>query len=171
MNQSGQTGTGRIRPLLFLANNPISLIGVGLTTASALTLIGFWVVDAFGHGGSSNPYVGIIFDLGLPLLFILGLILIPIGISWPRRQLKAADKLSTIYPKFEWNSDVIRRALIFVIGATFVNFVILGTVSYRGVAYMDQPSFCGQSCHVMTPEWRAYQVFPHSKVACTQCHI
>src|SRR5215467_2758093 len=114
MSQSEQSGGSRVRPILFLGNNPISLIGVGLTTASALTLIGFWVVDAFGHGGSSNPYVGIIFDIFLPLLFILGLILIPIGISWRRKQLKAADKLPTIYPKFEWNNDAIRRALIFV---------------------------------------------------------
>jgi len=55
--------------------------------------------------------------------------------------------------------------------ATFINFVIVGTASYRGVAYMDKPSFCGQSCHVMAPEWTAYHVSPHSGVACTDCHI
>jgi len=171
MSQSGQSGASRVRPLLFLGNNPISLIGVGFTTASALTLIGFWVVDAFGHGGSSNPYVGIIFDVCLPILFVLGLILIPIGISWRRRQLKASGQLPTEYPKIEWGSEIFRRALIFGLGATFLNFVIVGTASYRGVAYMDKPSFCGQSCHVMTPEWNAYHVSPHSKVACTDCHI
>ena len=171
MSQSGQSGASRIRPLLFLGNNPVSLIGVGLTTASAMTLIGFWVIDAFGHGGSSNPYVGIIFDVCLPILFVLGLILIPIGISWRRRQLKASGQLPTEYPKIEWGSEIFRRALIFVLGATFLNFVIVGTASYRGVAYMDKPSFCGQSCHVMTPEWNAYHVSPHSKVACTDCHI
>lgn len=161
----------RVRPLFFLGNNPVSLIGAGLTTASALTLIGFWVVDAFGHGGSSNPYVGIIFDVCLPICFILGLILIPIGISWRRRQLKVTGGLPTTYPKVEWNSSVLRKALVFGVGATFLNFVILGTASYRGVAYMDKPSFCGQSCHVMTPEWNAYHVSPHAKVACTDCHI
>lgn len=171
MSQSGQFGARRVRPLLFLGNNPISLIGVGLTTASALTLIGFWVVDALGHGGSSNPYVGIIFDVCLPILFLLGLILIPIGISWRRRQLKAAGELPTEYPKIEWGSHFFRRALVFVLGATFLNFIILGTASYRGVAYMDKPSFCGQSCHVMTPEWNAYHVSPHANVACTNCHI
>src|SRR5215472_5031351 len=164
MSQSGQSGASRVRPLLFLGNNPISLIGVGLTTASAMTLIGFWVIDAFGHGGSSNPYVGIIFDVCLPILFVLGLILIPIGISWRRRQLKASGQLPTEYPKIEWGSPFFRRALVFVIGATFLNFVILGTASYRGVAYMDKPSFCGQSCHVMTPEWNAYHVSPHAKL-------
>jgi hypothetical protein len=68
-----------IRPALFFGNNPISLLGGAITTASALTLIGFWIVAFFGHGGSGNPYVGIIFDLCLPALFVLGLLLIPIG--------------------------------------------------------------------------------------------
>ena len=85
MTQSEGFRANRLRPLIFFAHNSISLIGVGLTTASALTLIGFWVVDVFGHGGSANPYVGIVFDLCLPALFVLGLILIPIGM-WIRRR-------------------------------------------------------------------------------------
>ena len=36
---------------------------------------------------------------------------------------------------------------------------------------MDSPNFCGQSCHVMAPQWAAYQVSPHSHVACVECHI
>lgn len=171
MNEPSSFGEKRVRPIFFLGNNPVSMIGVGLTTASALTLIGFWVVDAFGHGGSSNPYVGIIFDVCLPLLFVLGLILIPIGISWRRRKLKASGELPISYPKVELGSAVFRRALIFVVLATFFNFVIVGAASYRGVAYMDKPSFCGTGCHVMTPEWNAYHVSPHAKVACTDCHI
>src|SRR5215469_14064474 len=171
MSQSEESGGNKVRPIFFLGSNSISLIGVALTTASALILIGFWVVGAFGHGGSANPYVGIIVDVCLPILFVIGLLLIPIGISWRRRQLKAAGELPTTYPKVELGSPVIRRALMFVVLATFINFVIVGTASYRGVAYMDKPSFCGQSCHVMTPEWNAYHVSPHSKVACTDCHI
>ena len=45
-----------LRPFLFFGNNPISLIGGAITSASALTLIGFWVVAIFGHGGSSNGW-------------------------------------------------------------------------------------------------------------------
>ncbi|MHB1022865.1 MAG: cytochrome c3 family protein, partial [Acidobacteriaceae bacterium] len=61
--------------------------------------------------------------------------------------------------------------LKFVMAATFINFVIVGTASYRGVAYMDTSTFCGESCHVMAPEWTAYHVSSHSNVACTECHI
>src|ERR1700758_630982 len=160
-----------IQPAVFLANNPISLIGVGLTTASALILIGFWVIDVFGRGGSANPYVGIIIDLCLPALFVLGLILIPIGILLRRRKLRAAGQLPAEYPKVDLRNPVFREALIFVVVATFLNFVIVGTATYRGVAYMDKPSFCGQSCHVMAPEWTAYHVSSHTNVACTDCHI
>jgi nitrate/TMAO reductase-like tetraheme cytochrome c subunit len=171
MTRSGDSGGKRIRPLVFLAQNPVSLIGIGLTTASALTLIGFWVVAVFGHGGSANPYVGIIFDLCLPALFVLGLCLIPLGIWWKKRSLRAKGQLPTEYPAVDVRNPVFRRTLGLVLLATAINFVILGTASYRGVAQMDKPTFCGQSCHVMTPEWMAYQVSPHAHVACTECHI
>ena len=36
---------------------------------------------------------------------------------------------------------------------------------------MDSPQFCGRSCHVMKPEFTAYQISPHSHVACVECHI
>jgi len=171
MNGSGSMKERWLQPLFFLGSNPISLIGAGLTSASALTLIGFWVIDLLGHGGSRNPYLGIIVDLCLPALFLLGLLLIPIGVWFRRRQLRAAGQLPSTYPKIDLSNPVYRRTLDFVLLATFVNFVIVGTASYRGVAYMDGPSFCGQSCHVMAPEWAAYPAYHHSNVACTECHI
>lgn len=68
-----------IRPSFFFGNNLITLIGSGLTTASAFTLFTFWTMDAIGHR-YANPYLGIIFFFALPVLFVLGLILIPVGI-------------------------------------------------------------------------------------------
>src|SRR5216684_3212054 len=171
MVQPGRFKERWIQPVVFLANNPVSLIGIGLTTASALILIGFWVIDVFGHGGSANPYVGIILNLCLPALFVTGLMLIPIGILLHRRKLRAAGQLPAEYPRVDLSNPVFRNGLNFLIVATFINFVIVGTTSYRGVAYMDQPSFCGQGCHVMAPEWSGYHAFPHSQVACTECHI
>src|SRR5215469_2352751 len=110
MTESSDFTQKRIRPLVFLANNPISLVGVGLTTASALTLIGFWVVDIFGHGASANPYVGIIVDLCLPALFVLGLILIPIGMWLKWRKAKAAGQLPVVYPEVDLRDPGFRRA-------------------------------------------------------------
>jgi len=171
MTPQGGFRETRVRPLLFLGNNPISLIGGAITTASAMILIGFWVVAFFGHGGPASPYVGIVVDLCLPGLFILGLILIPVGMLLRRRRLKAAGQLPTEYPKVDFGDPVFRHGVDFVVVATFINFVIVGTASYRGVAYMDTPNFCGQACHVMHPEFAAYPVATHSHVACTDCHI
>jgi nitrate/TMAO reductase-like tetraheme cytochrome c subunit len=160
-----------LRPILFFGNNAISLIGGAIVSAAALTLIGFWIVAVFGHGGSNNPYLGIIFDLCLPAVFILGLLLIPVGIWVRHRHLKSVDQLPSAYPKIDFADPVFRHGVDFVIAATFINFIIVGTASYRGVAYMDTPNFCGQSCHVMAPEWSAYHVSSHAGVACTECHV
>jgi hypothetical protein len=67
------------RLLYYLSQNAISLIGVVLTTSSAVTLIAFWIYD-FMLPGPPHPYVGILLFLILPALFFLGLVLIPIGI-------------------------------------------------------------------------------------------
>jgi len=160
-----------LRPILFFGNNPISLIGGALTTASAMTMVGFWVVATLGHGGSNNPYLGILFDLILPGIFVLGLALIPIGMWLRRRKLTTTGSLPPTYPHIDLADPLFRHGIDFVIVATFINFVILGTASYRGVAYMDSPSFCGQTCHVMHPEFTAYTIAAHSHVECTECHV
>ena len=118
------------------------------------------------------PTSASILFLFLPAFFILGLILIPIGIFFQRRKLIAKGELPSIYPEVNFNDPMFRHALNFVIIATFINFVIVGVASYRGVAYMDTPGFCGAACHVpMQPQWVAYQHSPHSHVDCTECHV
>ena len=67
------------RLIYYLSQNVLSLIGVVLTTSSATTLIGFWIYD-FMLPGPPHPYVGILLFLVLPGVFLLALVLIPIGI-------------------------------------------------------------------------------------------
>ena len=160
-----------LKPFFHLGKNPISLIGAGLTSASALTLLGFWAIEVVGHV-AINPYLGIIFFLLLPGLFIFGLLLIPVGIYLRRRQLMADGLLPTVYPKIDLADPIFRRSIDLVLLATVVNVIIVAMASYRGVAYMDTPQFCGQSCHtVMTPEYTEYQASAHSHVACVACHV
>ena len=159
-----------VRLLYYFGQNTISLIGVVLTTSSAITLIGFWIYD-FVLPGPPHPYVGILIFLLLPGIFVLGLSLIPIGILLKRRQLRAAGALPSIYPAIDM-TPMVRNGLIFLGFATLLNIMIFGFASYRGVSYMDSTTFCGQTCHtVMTPEFSAYQGSPHSRVDCVECHI
>jgi nitrate/TMAO reductase-like tetraheme cytochrome c subunit len=160
-----------LRPFFFYGNNWLSLLGGAITTASAMVLVGFWVVNVFGHGGSSNPYLGILFDLLLPGVFVLGLVLILIGILVRRAYLLSTDQVPSFFPEVSIQDPVFRHGLDFVIVATFINFIIVGIGCYRGVAYMDTVSFCGNTCHVMAPENAAYHVSSHSGVACTECHV
>jgi len=171
MPNRGSFREGWLRPFFFYGNNWLSLLGAAITTASAVVLIGFWVVSVFGHGGSSNPYVGIILFLILPAVFIAGLLTILIGIIVKRSFLTATDQVPSFFPEISLRDPIFRRAFDFVAIATFINFVIVGTASYRGVAYMDTVSFCGASCHVMKPEFSAYHVSSHAGVACTDCHV
>src|SRR5215475_2042280 len=159
------------RLLYYLSQNTISLIGVVLTTSSAITLIGFWIYD-FMLVGPPHPYVGILLFLILPGVFVFGLLLIPIGILLRRKKLRDAGELPTIYPAIDLKTDIVRNSILFVACATILNIMIFGYASYQGVTYMDSTTFCGLTCHtVMAPEYSAYQNSPHARVECVSCHI
>jgi nitrate/TMAO reductase-like tetraheme cytochrome c subunit len=159
-----------VRPALYFGNNPISLAGGAITTASGVTMIAYWLVELFGRF-NDNPYLGIIFFLLLPGLFVAGLLLIPLGVWLRRRKLQKAGLLPAAYPQIDLNDHVFRHGLDIVLVTTIVNLLVVAMASYRGAAYMDSPQFCGQSCHVMHPEYTAYKISAHSHVACAECHI
>jgi len=162
---------GWLRLLYYLGQNPISLTGAVLTTSSAATLIAFWFYD-FLLPGPPHPYIGILLFLILPGIFALGLVLMPIGILIRRHRLLVRGELLDLYPAINLREPMVRHGVILVSLLTFVNFIIFGTASYRGVAYMDSTQFCGETCHtVMIPEFTAYQGSPHSRVECVDCHI
>ena len=158
-------------PIYFLGQNPTTLTGAVVTTSTALTTIAFWFYDIF-LPGPPHPYIGLLVFLILPAVFVLGLLLIPIGIWFRRRSLRAGGQLPGVFPAIDLHLPVVRRTLEWVAFATIANLLIIGTASYRGVEYMDSTSFCGTTCHtVMAPEYTAYQNSPHSRVACVECHI
>jgi NapC/NirT cytochrome c family protein len=159
------------RLLYYLSQNTLSLIGVVLTTSSAITLIAFWTYD-FMLPGPPHPYVGILIFLLLPGIFVLGLLLIPVGILLRRRKLRKAGELPHLYPEIDLKISMVRNSFLIIGIATLLNVLIFSFASYKGVSYMDTTTFCGQTCHtVMAPEFSAYQNSPHSRVECVECHI
>lgn len=159
-----------VRPALFFGNNPLSLAGGAITTASGVTMISYWLIELIARP-FDNPYLGIIFFLILPAVFIFGLALIPIGIYFRRRKLQKVGEIPATFPKVDFNDRIFRHGVDIVLVATIVNLLVVSIASYRGAAYMDSPQFCGQSCHVMHPEYTAYKISAHSHVACVECHI
>ncbi len=63
-----------------------------------------------------------------------------------------------------------RRTFVFSLAALVVLLIVTGGVVY-GWDYTNSPPFCGTTCHTMPPEYAAYQVSPHARVACVECHI
>ncbi len=56
-----------------------------------------------------------------------------------------------------------------------VTFVVVGfTIFAIGATvweYTNSAPFCGTTCHTMPPEYAAYQVSPHARVPCVDCHL
>jgi NapC/NirT cytochrome c family, N-terminal region len=56
--------------------------------------------------------------------------------------------------------------------ATVVVLVIIVVVaSLLMWTWTNSPSFCGTTCHTMPPQYTAYELSPHSRVTCVECHI
>jgi nitrate/TMAO reductase-like tetraheme cytochrome c subunit len=155
------------------ANNGLTIAGVVLTTLSGLLIIIFLLAQLWG--GLDNPYIGIFAYVVLPLIFVLGLIEIPIGMWRRRRALQqrgATEAELTAFPKLDFNLPEVRRVALVVVVLTALNIVILGAASFFAVDEMETVEFCGETCHtVMQPEYTAYRDSPHSRVACVDCHI
>jgi hypothetical protein len=156
---------------LRFVRNTISIVGLVLVTTSAVLFLIVFLADLFGL--HTNPYLGIVFFLILPALFIFGLALVPIGAVLERRRQRSGRAPSASrWPRLDLNDPVQRRGVFIFLTMTLANIVIVSLAAYRGIEFMDSVQFCGQVCHgVMKPEFTAYQDGPHSRVTCVQCHI
>jgi hypothetical protein len=97
-----------LQPIYFLGQNTLTLTGAVITTSTALTTIAFWFYEIF-LPAPPHPYIGILFFLISPGIFVLGLLLIPLGI-WLRRQtLRARGKLPRTFPAIDLHLPVVRR--------------------------------------------------------------
>jgi hypothetical protein len=171
MTQPAGSWRDALSPLIALSNNLISRIGVLLVTAGGV----FWLflLPTYLHGETGSAYIGILLFLILPMLFFAGLFLIPLGMYFRKKKLGPAARMREVVgvKTVSWQNPDFRRLLTFVGAATLANVVIGASFTYRAVEHMDGAEFCGTSCHVMKPEYTAYQVSPHSRVPCVKCHV
>jgi len=153
------------RPILVLLTSSwISMLGAALVTLAGFSWLFVLPLNVSGH--VSNPYIGLLVFIAIPIVFFAGLALIPIGIALAKR--KVTEELNAV----ENRRTAWRRAGIFFAVMTVANVVIASQLSYRAVQHMDTVQFCGATCHVMKPEFTAHAaVPPHQAVACAECHI
>ena len=153
-----------------LARHPIALTGAALVTVSAVLFLFVYLLEVLGF--STNPYIEMVFFLGMPGIFVFGLLLIPIGMYREHRKRLGGYVRPAGWPVVNLNDPRHLRIAAIVSALTLVNLFIVALAGFQGVHYMDSVPFCGQVCHeVMQPQFVSYQGGPHARVACVQCHI
>jgi cytochrome c553 len=152
-----------------LARNPISIVGAWLTTIAAFAFLTFQAIEWFELVRS--PYSGLIGFVALPVLFVLGLLLIPLGM-WRESRRRRHGKEPWQWPAIDLGRSRTRQVVMAIGALTIVNLGIVAVAGTGAVTYMESNEFCGQVCHVpMRPEFMAHQVSPHSRVDCVSCHV
>jgi nitrate/TMAO reductase-like tetraheme cytochrome c subunit len=153
-----------------LLGHPVSAIGLVLALASACVFAGLVVVHLSASPG--NPYADIVVFVMLPPLFLVGVLLMAVGLRLERRRPRTAPQNEPAWPRVDLNVPETRRALLFVTVATLISLVALSFASQRAVEYSESTEFCGQTCHqVMGPHFTAHQSGLHSRVGCVECHV
>ncbi len=151
--------------------NPLSMLGSIIAAVSILSVIFLMLTNWLFHEGGS--YTGIITYIVLPVFLIIGLILIPVGMSRRAKRIRREGEEGTrrwmvidLRDSRQWNAVAV---FIFV---TIVFLMLTGIGSYQAFHYTESNEFCGTLCHqVMEPEYVAYQESAHSRVACVECHV
>jgi len=162
-----------LRFLRGVSINRIGKIGVILTTSSFITFLILEIARFMGI--FTNAYAGLVVYLLFPLLFIIGLILIPIGWYLRKKTTGKSGKelLTESFGDQEtkggfFGSTVFKSIALFSI----INILFMTVAGSRMLHFMDSARFCGTACHsVMNPEWVTYQDSPHARVACVECHV
>lgn len=151
--------------------NPLSLLGSILASVSGLIIVFFMIASLiFDTGGS---YTGLFIYIVMPVFLIIGLILIPIGMSRRSKRIKKeGEEGSAAWIKIDLRDSRQWNAIAIFIGITILFLLLTGIGSYKAFHYTESNEFCGTLCHsVMEPEYVAYQESAHSRVTCVECHV
>jgi nitrate/TMAO reductase-like tetraheme cytochrome c subunit len=156
-----------------IKQSKVATAGAVITVVLFPLLVIYAVLE--GLGVVENPQIGFIVYGGLTWLFILGHVMVFVGLFIMRgKDVPPLFSFSDFKEHFagatRFNS--IRKLILFVAFITFFNFLVIGVTAYNGFHYSESVDFCAKLCHtVMMPEYTAYQNSPHSRVACVECHI
>ena len=141
-----------------------------MTSASAVVFIALAIAMLLGM--LNNPYAGLVVFVAIPLVFVMGLVLIPLGIRLERQKPATQSVASTDWPVVDFRIAHVRRTALALAALTAVNIVIILLAGYGSLHWMESPGFCGQACHTpMHPQFTAWQNATHARIACVECHI
>jgi len=102
--------------LVLLTSHWVSMLGAALVTLAGCSWL--FVLPSHLRGHVDNPYIGLLIFIVIPIVFFLGLTLIPIGVALAKRRVAAA--LDAV----EDRRAAWRRLAVFFGVMTAVNVVI-----------------------------------------------
>ena len=139
----------------------LAMLGLGLV----LTALVMWacLLPARLRSGVENPYIGVV-TLVVAGIFALGLLLTPLGLHLGRRRVERR------VAAFAEGKRALIRLLVFIGVVSVLNLLVASQLTLRAMHGMESRQFCG-SCHVMTPESRAFTEGPHAGILCVDCHV
>jgi hypothetical protein len=154
--------TSRPGVLAVFGSHWLAMTGLGLV----ITAIISWacLLPSKLKHGDDNPYVGLA-TLVIAGVFVLGLLITPLGLRLGRKRLQERIEQSAAAGGFAW-----RRLFVFLAVVSLINLLIASQLTFRAIHAMESRQFCG-SCHVMTPESRAFEVGAHAGLMCVDCHV
>ncbi len=151
--------------------NTTSYAGAAIATIATSMFVFLFVLASVS--GTEKAYVGIVLFVIIPAFIILGLVIIPLGMYLHSRKIKRTGAIEgTDLPILNLNIPSHRNGtIIFAIGTSIFLFLsALG--SYEAYHFTESTVFCGTMCHkLMIPEYTAFQLSPHARVGCAECHV
>ena len=141
------------------SRNPISRIGVALTTAAACCFSSSWHSTSSASSGPVRRPRRVRDGAGAVRRWVAPDI--HFGVAREHRR-EARGLAPPAWPRIDLNDAGIHPTLSWLIGATLVNVAVVSFAGYGAVEYTESQTFCGQACHaVMEPEFVAHQNGPH----------
>ena len=125
-----------------ITGNLISLIGTVLVVISLLLIVVLLAMQAMGFEGGA--YLGILTFVIFPMLFLLGLALVPIGLWWRKRKdsrLAAQGKEVGHLPIIDLNKDSTRGVILVFIALAIPVLALAAGLTFKAVHYMDSTEF------------------------------
>jgi len=152
------------------ARSLLSLAGTAIAMAMAILFVLLVLLQTLGY--VTNPYLGLVVFVAIPVVFVLSLVVVALDAWRTRRRLRRSPGVEANWPVIDFRIPRHRSVAMGVFALTVASLSIVSMAAYGGVHYMESAEFCGQVCHTaMEPQAVAHRVWPHANVACAQCHV
>jgi O-antigen/teichoic acid export membrane protein len=137
------------------SKNWLTIIGSIIAGINLALIFLLFIISTIFNKGDTN--LGLFIYIILPGFFILGLLLIPVGMIRERRRIgKLSVREESRFPKMDLNDPRHRNAFIIFTITTIIVLFLSTLGSFQAFHITESVEFCGKLCHkVMEPEYTA----------------